>query len=48
MKSHEESKVYSLFVYGIILQISIDYYLRRPRVFFNHIDLQSENTMKER
>ena len=44
----EESPAYSLFVYAIGSQITRDYYLRRLRIFFNHIGLFSERTMEER
>src|SRR5919202_673573 len=44
----EESNAYSLFVYGVRSQITRDYYLRRLRIFFNHIALFPEGTMEER
>jgi hypothetical protein len=44
----EESSAYSLFVYGIRSQITRDYYLRRLRIFFNHIGLFSEGIIEER
>jgi integrase len=42
------STTYSLFVYAVRSQITRDYYLRRLRIFFNHINLFSERTMEER
>jgi hypothetical protein len=33
----EESDAYSLFVYAVRSQITRDYYLRRSRIFLNHI-----------
>jgi hypothetical protein len=49
-KDKEESSAYSLVVYAIGSQITRDYYyLRRLRIFFNHINLLSEGgTMDER
>jgi hypothetical protein len=44
----EESHAYSLFVYAIRAQVTRDYYLRRLKIFFNHINLQSNLTMEER
>ena len=48
IKSLEESNAYSLFVYAIRSQATRDYYLRRLKIFFNYIDLQSDKTMDER
>jgi hypothetical protein len=48
IKSLEESNAYSLFVYAIRSQVTRDYYLRRLKIFFNYIDLQSDKTMDER
>jgi hypothetical protein len=36
----EESDAYSLFVYAVRSQITKDYYLRRLRIFLNHISLR--------
>ena len=44
----EETNAYSLFVYAIRSQVTRDYYLRRLRIFFNYINLQSDLTMEER
>jgi hypothetical protein len=44
----EESNAYSLFVYAVRSQVTRDYYLRRLRIFFNHIGLLPGGTMKER
>jgi hypothetical protein len=44
----EESNAYSLFVYAIRSQVTRDYYLRRLRIFFNYINLQSDFTIEER
>jgi hypothetical protein len=44
----EESHAYSLFVYAIRSQVTRDYYLRRLKIFFNHINLETDATMKER
>ena len=38
-ESLNKSNAYSLFVYAIISQVTRDYYLRRLRIFFNHISL---------
>jgi hypothetical protein len=43
-----ESNAYSLFVYAIRSQVTRDYYLRRLRIFFNHINLESDKTIEER
>ena len=47
-QSFEESNAYSLFVYAFRSQVTRDYYLRRLKIFFNHIDLLSDKTMEER
>ena len=47
-QSLEESNAYSLFVYAIRSQVTRDYYLRRLKIFFNYINLQSDGTMEER
>jgi hypothetical protein len=44
----KESNAYSLFVYAIRSQITRDYYLRRLRIFFNHINLDPDKTIVER
>jgi hypothetical protein len=44
----EETNAYSLFVYAIRSQVTRDYYLRRLRIFFNHINLEPNLTMEER
>jgi len=44
----EESNAYSLFVYAIRSQVTRDYYLRRLRIFFNHINLEPNKTMEQR
>jgi hypothetical protein len=44
----ERSDAYSLFVYAIRSQVTKDYYLRRLRIFFNHINLLPSESMKER
>src|SRR5215207_4254672 len=44
----EESDAYSLFIYAVRSQVTRDYYLRRLRIFFNHINLLQEGTMEER
>ncbi len=35
----EESDVYSLFIYAVRSQVTKDYYLRRLKIFFNHIGM---------
>ena len=47
-QTHEESNAYSLFVYAIRSQVTRDYYFRRLRIFFNHINLEPDKTMEER
>ena len=47
-QSLEESNAYSLFVYAIRSQVTRDYYLRRLRIFFNHINLEPDKTMEQR
>lgn len=47
-QSYAESNAYSLFVYAVRSQVTRDYYLRRLRIFFNHINLESDKTMEER
>ena len=44
----DESNAYSLFVYAIRSQVTRDYYLRRLRIFFNHINLESDKIIEER
>ena len=47
-QSLEDSNVYSLFVYAIRSQVTRDYYLRRLRIFFNYINLESDKRIEER
>ena len=47
-EEEEESDAYSLFVYAIRSQVTKDYYLRRLRIFFNHINLLPGGNMEER
>jgi hypothetical protein len=47
-QSLQESNAYSLFVYAIRSKVTRDYYLRRLKIFFNHINLESDLTMEER
>ena len=44
----EDNNAYSLFLYGVRSPVTRDYYLRRLRIFFNHIDLLSGETMDKR
>jgi len=44
----EESSAYSLFLFAVRSQVTRDYYLRRLRIFFNHINLEPDKTMEER
>ena len=44
----EESNAYSLFVYAVRSKVTRDYYIRRLRIFFNYLDLKSDNTIQER
>ena len=44
----EESDPYSLFLYALRSNITRDYYLRRLRIFFNHINVLPDGTIKER
>ena len=44
----DESDAYSLFIYAVRSQITRDYYLRRLRIFFNHINLLPVQRMDER
>jgi hypothetical protein len=44
----EESNAYSLFVYAIRSQVTRNYYLRRLRIFFNHINLEPDETIEQR
>ena len=48
LKQSLESNAYSLFVYAIRSQVTRDYYLRRLRIFFNHINLESDKIIEER
>jgi integrase len=47
-QSLEEYNAYSLFVYAIRSQVTRDYYLRRLKIFFNHINLELDKTIEER
>jgi hypothetical protein len=47
-QSLDESNAYSLFVYAIRSQVTRDYYVRRLRIFFNHINFEPDLTMEER
>jgi hypothetical protein len=47
-QSFEESNAYSWFVYAVRSQVTRDYYLRRLRIFFNYINLQSDLTIEQR
>ena len=47
-QTHEESNAYSLFVYAIRSQVTRDYYLRRLKIFFNHINLEPDKIMEQR
>jgi hypothetical protein len=42
------SSAYSLFIYAIRSPLTRDYYLRRLRIFFNHINLLPNETMENR
>ena len=44
----EESNAYSLFVYASRSQVTRNYYLRRLRIFFNHINLEPDETIEQR
>ena len=44
----QDSDAYSLFTYAIRSQVTKDYYLRRLRIFFNHINLLPEGIIEER
>ena len=44
----EESNAYSLFVYAVRSKVTRDYYLRRLRIFFNYLDLKSDQIIQER
>jgi hypothetical protein len=44
----EGPDAYSLFVYAIRSQVTKNYYLRRLRIFFNHIDLFPSEGIEER
>jgi hypothetical protein len=46
-QSLEESNAYSLFVYAIRSHVTRDYYLRRLRIFFNHINLNQIKQLKK-
>ena len=44
----EESNAYSLFVYAIRSQVTRDYYLRRLKIFFNHINLHPNGNYRRK
>jgi hypothetical protein len=44
----EESDAHSLFLYAVRSPVTRDYYLRRLRIFLNHIGLLPAGTMEER
>jgi hypothetical protein len=44
----EVSDAYSLFIYAMRSQVTKDYYLRRLRIFFNHLNLLPGGNMEER
>ncbi|MGA7368760.1 MAG: hypothetical protein WBX01_06485 [Nitrososphaeraceae archaeon] len=44
----EESDAYSLFLYAVRSPVTRNYYLRRLRIFFNHINLLPNETMEKR
>ena len=48
MKVQKNLIAYTLFVYAIRSQVTRDYYLRRLRIFFNYINLESDKTIQER
>jgi hypothetical protein len=52
IKSQDEpvdvSDAYSLFLYAVRSPVTRDYYLRRLRTFFNHINLLNDRSMEER
>lgn len=47
-RSENESDPYFIFLYAIRSEITKDYYLRRLRIFLNHLNLLPDRTMKER
>jgi hypothetical protein len=47
-RNEEGSDAYSLFLYAIRSEITRDYYLRRLRIFFNHLNLLPDRKMDER
>lgn len=47
-QSTEKTDAYSLFLYAVRSPLTRDYYLRRLRIFFNHINLFTEGTREER
>ena len=44
----DSNDAYSMFVFGIRTSITRDYYLRRLKIFFNHIDFFVDKTIEER
>jgi hypothetical protein len=47
-QSNEKANAYSLFLYAVRSPLTRDYYLRRLRIFFNHINLLPNDTMEDR
>ena len=47
-ESEEDNNAYSLFLYGVRSPVTRNYYLRRLRIFFNHIKLLPDETMEKR
>ncbi|HLN35646.1 MAG TPA: hypothetical protein VK250_10270 [Nitrososphaeraceae archaeon] len=47
-QNYEGSNAYSLFVYAIRSEVTRDYYIRRLRILFNYINLESNKTIEER
>ena len=47
-QSNEKVDAYSLFLYAMRSPLTRDYYLRRLRIFFNHINLFPSGTIEER
>ena len=47
-QNYGQSNSYSLFVYAGRSRVTRDYHLRRLRICFNYIDLQTDFTIEER
>ena len=47
-ESEEDNNAYSLFLYRVRSPVTRNYYLRRLRIFFNHIKLLPDETMEKR